>query len=60
MNQQGYKNLVQLSSRAYTEGFYHRPRVDHDMLNRYREGVICLSGCIASEVAHRILNTDSP
>lgn len=49
-NLQGYQNLVKLVSLASLEGFYHRPRVDWELLSRYHEGLICLSGCLAGEI----------
>jgi len=48
---EGYKNLLQLVSVAFTEGFYYKPRVDKYLLNKYSKGLIALSGCIAGEVA---------
>ncbi len=48
---QGYSNLVKLASIGHTEGFYRRPRVDRAMLEEYNEGLICLSACLAGEVA---------
>src|SRR3989344_7758878 len=51
MNQRGYQNLMRLSTIANLEGFYYRPRVDHELLARYNEGIIVLSGCMQSEVA---------
>ncbi len=47
----GYKNLVKLSSLAYTEGFYSKPRVDRELLARYSEGLIVSSACLAGEIA---------
>ena len=49
-NRLGYSNLVKLSSIGYTEGFYRRPRVDREVLEKYAEGIICLSACLAGEV----------
>lgn len=49
-NNEGYRNLVQLVSRANTEGMYYKPRVDKDLLRKYHKGLICLSACIAGEV----------
>jgi DNA polymerase-3 subunit alpha len=54
-NNTGYRNLVKLSSLAYTEGFYSRPRVDRELLARYREGIVVSSACMAGEVAHHLL-----
>ncbi len=50
MNNKGYENLMRLSSIANLEGFYHKPRVDHELLEKYNEGLIVLSGCIGSEL----------
>ncbi|CCO09276.1 DNA polymerase III subunit alpha [Desulforamulus hydrothermalis] len=55
-NQKGYKNLLKLVSLGYTEGFYYKPRIDKELLARYQEGLIALSGCLAGEVADKILN----
>ncbi len=54
-NQQGYQNLVQLVSRSYLEGFYYKPRVDRELLSKYSEGLIAMSGCIAGEIPQAIL-----
>jgi len=51
-NDAGYRNLMQLVSRAYTEGFYHRPRIDKEILSQHREGLIGLSGCLRGEVPY--------
>ncbi|MDQ2930128.1 MAG: DNA polymerase III subunit alpha [Gemmatimonadota bacterium] len=51
----GYRNLVKLSSLAYTEGFYTKPRVDRELLAKYSEGLIVSSACIAGEVATHLL-----
>ena len=51
-NMEGYRNLCRLVSLAYREGFYFKPRVDHELLERYSEGLIVLSGCLASEVGN--------
>ncbi|CAN5866559.1 DNA polymerase III subunit alpha [soil metagenome] len=48
---QGYKNLVKLSSLAYTEGFYSKPRVDRELLAKYSEGLVVSSACLAGEIA---------
>jgi DNA polymerase-3 subunit alpha len=52
----GYYNLVKLSSLAYLEGFYYRPRIDKEILEKYHEGLIGLSGCLAGEICQNILN----
>lgn len=51
MNNQGYQNLMQLSTIANLEGFYYRPRIDRELLEKYNEGLIILSGCIGGEVS---------
>ncbi|NNM68012.1 MAG: DNA polymerase III subunit alpha, partial [Spirochaetales bacterium] len=51
----GYHNLSVLSSLGYTEGFYYKPRVDWELLQRYSEGLICLSACLAGEIPQLIL-----
>lgn len=57
-NYQGYKNLVSLVSRSWTEGFNEIPRANRDDLERYHEGLIVLSGCIAGEVPTKFLSGD--
>lgn len=52
----GYYNLVKLSSLAYLEGFYYRPRIDKEILEIYHEGLIGLSGCLAGEICQNILH----
>ncbi|NLJ99799.1 MAG: DNA polymerase III subunit alpha [Clostridia bacterium] len=54
-NQEGYKNLVKLVSKAYIDGFYYRPRVDRDLLSKHSGGLIALSACLSGEVPSRIL-----
>jgi DNA polymerase-3 subunit alpha len=54
-NEQGYHNLIKLVSRAWVDGFYGKPRTDHDDLMKYHEGIICCSACIAGEVPANIL-----
>ncbi len=55
MNRQGFKNLVKMSSRAYIEGFYYKPRIDKELLEAHSEGLICLSGCAAGELSFLLL-----
>lgn len=55
MNRQGFQNLVRLTSKAYLEGFYYKPRIDKELLEAHSEGLICLTGCAASELSHCIL-----
>ncbi|HSX44785.1 MAG TPA: DNA polymerase III subunit alpha [Candidatus Saccharimonadales bacterium] len=50
MNLTGYQNLMRLSTIANLEGFYYKPRIDHDLLKKYNQGLIILSGCIGGEV----------
>jgi DNA polymerase-3 subunit alpha len=57
-NKTGYHNLCKLSSLAYKEGFYFKPRVDHELLEKYSEGLIVLSGCLAGEVAQATMIDD--
>jgi DNA polymerase-3 subunit alpha len=54
-NEQGYRNLMRLSSRAYLEGYWYKPRADKELLAEYSEGLICLSGCLGSEVNQLLL-----
>ena len=54
-NKKGYQNLCKLSSQAYIDGFYGRPRIDHALLEKYHEGVICASACLAGEVPSFLL-----
>ncbi len=53
-NYVGYKNLVKLASAGYLEGFYYRPRIDKELLRTHSEGLICLSACLAGEVASQL------
>jgi len=53
-NRTGYFNLVKLCSYAYTEGFYHRPRIDEELLSRFHEGIIALSACLSGEIPRLI------
>ncbi len=54
-NQAGYKNLMKLSSAAYLEGFYHRPRVDRELLTQHHDGLIALTACMKGEVPYWLL-----
>ena len=54
-NLTGYRNLLQLATKAHLEGFYYRPRVDRELLAEYSEGVIVLSGCLSGELARDVL-----
>ena len=53
-NNTGYANLMKIVSKGFTEGYYYKPRVDMEILNRYHEGIIALSACLAGEVARNI------
>ena len=54
-NNTGYANLMKIVSRGFTEGYYYKPRVDMEVLNRYHEGIIALSACLAGEVQRYIV-----
>ncbi|MDV2502375.1 MAG: DNA polymerase III subunit alpha [bacterium] len=54
-NLTGYKNLVKLVSEGYLTGFYYRPRIDKELLREHSEGLICLSGCMSSEVVSNLV-----
>jgi DNA polymerase-3 subunit alpha len=55
-NRTGFQNLIKLSSAAFLEGFYFRPRIDKELLEAHNQGLICLSGCISSEINRLILS----
>ena len=57
-NKQGYHSLCKLSSIAYTDGFYYNPRIDHSLLEKYHEGLICCSACLGGELPQKIMNGD--
>ena len=57
-NYQGYKNLIKLVSNSWVDGYYMRPRTDREDLEKYHEGLIVCSACIAGEVPHKILEGD--
>ena len=54
-NQQGYQNLLKLSSIAYNEGFYYRPRIDREVLEQFHEGLIVTSACMSGEISNAII-----
>jgi DNA polymerase-3 subunit alpha len=56
-NEQGYRNLIQLSSKSHLEGFYYKPRMDKELLAEYGKGIIALSGCPSGEM-HRMLSEE--
>ena len=55
MNNKGYENLMRLSSIASLEGYYYKARVDHEILEKYNEGLICLSGCLGGELGESFM-----
>ena len=55
-NQQGYQNIMALSSIGFTEGFYYKPRIDYGVLAEYSEGLICLSACLAGDVPRFLMS----
>ena len=57
-NYKGYKNLIKLVSRAWVDGYYYRPRTDREDLEKYHEGLIVCSACIAGEVPAKVLKGD--
>jgi len=54
-NETGYRNLLKLVSLAHLEGFYHRPRMDKQLLAEHQAGIICLSGCLSSEIGVQLV-----
>lgn len=57
-NHQGYKNLTQLVSRSWVDGYYYRPRTDRDDLEKYHEGLIVCSACLGGEIPQKIMKGD--
>ncbi len=55
---EGYKNLIKLVSLAYTEGFYYKPRLDYDLLEKHSEGIIALSACLGGDIQQFIMKND--
>jgi DNA polymerase-3 subunit alpha len=55
-NKTGYNNLTTLISRGWTEGFYYKPRIDRELLEKYHEGVICLSACLGGEIPQAVMH----
>ncbi len=55
-NDEGYRNLIKLVSTGYLDGFYYKPRVDHELLAKHSKGLIALSACLRGEVADALLN----
>jgi DNA polymerase-3 subunit alpha len=56
MNNTGYQNLMQLSTKANLEGMYYKPRIDHELLEQYNEGIIALSACASGEIGENLRN----
>ncbi|MBN1646386.1 MAG: DNA polymerase III subunit alpha [Spirochaetales bacterium] len=54
-NEQGYRNLMELTSLAYLEGFYYKPRIDRELLEQYSDNLICLSACLAGAIPRALL-----
>ncbi len=59
-NDVGYKNLIHMVSKSYTDGFYQKPRIDMEMLRRHSEGLVCLSGCLAGKIPQLLLHDSLP
>ena len=57
-NMTGYRNLIKIVSKGFTDGFYYKPRVDLSVLKQHAEGLICLSACLAGEIPQAIINDD--
>ncbi len=57
-NNEGYQNLIKLVSLGFTDGFYSKPRIDRELLERYHGGLIALSACLAGEIPRAILEND--
>ena len=57
-NNEGYKNLSKLVSLSFVDGYYYKPRIDKEILEKYHDGLICLSACLAGEVSQAILNNN--
>ncbi|MEZ6094550.1 MAG: DNA polymerase III subunit alpha [Pirellulaceae bacterium] len=58
-NQTGFKNLIKMASAASLEGFYFKPRIDKELLQQHHEGLICLSGCVSSELNQQLLKNNA-
>ncbi len=54
-NQDGYRNLIDLVSTAYLDGFYYKPRIDKDLLAAHSKGLICLSACLRGDLNETLL-----
>ncbi len=58
-NEEGYNNLIQIVSAGFVEGFYYKPRVDMEILKKYKGGIIALSACLAGEIPRALLRGDN-
>jgi len=58
MNRTGYQNLLKLATKAQTEGFYYKPRIDYELLGEHKDGLIALSACLHGEIAWRLTHND--
>jgi DNA polymerase III, alpha subunit len=57
-NYSGYLNLIKLVSLAHLEGYYYKPRIDTELLERYNEGLVILSGCLSGPLSENLVNGD--
>lgn len=57
-NHQGYLNLMKITTKAHVDGYYYRPRIDHDFLKAHSQGLICLSACLRGELPSAIIDGD--
>ena len=57
-DQVGYKNLIYMVSKGYTDGFYQKPRIDMELLREHSQGLVCLSGCLAGKIPQLILKNN--
>ncbi len=58
-NKIGYENLMKLATIAHLEGYYYKPRIDKELLEKYHEGLIAMSSCMHGEIAHALMNGDN-
>lgn len=58
MNEKGFENLCRMMTEAEINGMYYKPRIDHEMMEEYNEGIICLSGCASSEISVKLKEGD--
>ena len=57
-NETGYRNLISMVSKSWTEGFYTKPRIDRELIEKHNEGIIALSGCLAGEIPRALSRGD--